>query len=181
MQKRWVLILVVILIIVAIVGGAYYLGKSKQTGSAETKKPQTEAIVIKVFFNNKKLANDPDFLYCDKVFPVNRSIASTKAVATAALNEWLKGPTVEEEKIGYSGGTKGDVSINSIKIANGQAFIDLHFSDERKYLAGTCGIDSFLSQIDATIKQFPTVNTKEELIYSIDGSQERFKSLIINP
>lgn len=148
----------------------------------------TAKMTVKVFFNNKKLANDQQFLYCDSVFPVSRILPYTQAVALTALNEWLKGPTDKEKTQGYSGGTDGGVSINSIKIINGQAHVDLHFSgadnwvvNARKYLAGTCGISSFLSQIGTTVEQFPTVTAKGKTIFSIDGSEERFNGLAQNP
>lgn len=147
-----------------------------------------DTITVKVFFNNKKLANDPDVLYCDKVFPVNRTIPYTQAVATAAINEWLKGPTSGEISQGYSGGTEGDVVLRSIKIVNGIAYVDLHFGgidpndsvNIRKYLSGTCGIMSFLGQLDETVKQFPTV-TNPHVVYSIDGSREKFDGNVQNP
>jgi len=50
---------------------------------------EVEALTINVYFNNDRL--DPEFS-CNKVFPVERRIAKTQAVARAALEELLKGP-----------------------------------------------------------------------------------------
>lgn len=88
MKKSKVIIAIVIILflIVAIVGYFVFWQKGK---SGE------DSMAVKVYFNNSKL--DPEFS-CNKVFPVDREIVKTKAVATAALEELLKGPT-EDEKL----------------------------------------------------------------------------------
>ena len=55
-----------------------------------------ETMTIKVYFHNTKI--DPDWNDCNKVYPVTRTIPRTTAVATAALQELLKGTTPEEAR-----------------------------------------------------------------------------------
>src|SRR5829696_5685500 len=57
---------------------------------------KAETMTIKVYFHSTKI--DPDWDSCVKVYPVSRTVPKTPAVATAALQEFLKGPTPSEEK-----------------------------------------------------------------------------------
>ena len=59
--------------------------------------PQT--ITIKVYFSNSKIGSCFDD--CAKVYPLTRTIRKTSAVARAALEQLLGGPTEKERAEGY--------------------------------------------------------------------------------
>ncbi len=120
-----------------------------------------EKMKIKVYFNNSIL--DPA-VTCDKVFPVEREIVKTEAVARAALTELLAGTTSEEEKSGYSKIIEPDVKIQSLTIENGIAKVD--FSEELDRGGGSCRSGAIIAQINATLRQFSTV---KDVIISING------------
>ena len=126
---------------------------------------QADLMTIKVFFNNSNL--DPEFS-CFKVFPTNRQIPKTQAVARAAIEELLKGPTAQEQSAGYSTSLPSNVKIQSLSIENGVAKID--FSKELEQgVGGSCRVSAIRAQITETLKQFKTVN---EVIISIDSQVE---------
>jgi hypothetical protein len=87
-------------------------------GAAMAQKTQT--MTIKVFFHNDKI--DREWNDCKKVYPVTRTIPKTAAVATAALEELLRGPTAEEAK-NFSGFAPPETNgiLKSVKVKNGAA------------------------------------------------------------
>lgn len=124
-----------------------------------------ETMKVKSFFNNNKL--DPA-ISCDKVFPVEREVPKTAAVARVALNELLSGTTAEEEKDGFIKIIGPDVKIQSLTIENGVAKVD--FSEQLEAGGGgSCRSAAIITQINATLRQFPSV---ENVIISINGRTE---------
>jgi hypothetical protein len=121
-----------------------------------------ELMPLKVFFSNDKL--DPQ-ITCTKVFPVERQVLKTEAVARAALEELLKGPLADDEKNGYKTSINPDVTINSLSINDGIAKIDFD-SNIEKAVGGSCRVGVIRLQITETLKQFSTV---KEVIISVDG------------
>jgi peptidoglycan hydrolase-like protein with peptidoglycan-binding domain len=111
---------------------------------------------------------------CDVVATFSRDVEGP-AVLTGALEELLKGPTVEEKAslplaTGFSSETAG--MLRSVSLRDGTARVD--FADLREVLPNastSCGSTSLLSQLDATATQFPTVDTAR---YSINGSEATF-------
>lgn len=124
-----------------------------------------EKMKVKVFFINTKL--DPD-ASCNKVFPVEREIIKTPAIARAALNELLVGTTPEEEEDGFIKTIASDVKIQSLTIENGVARVDFNEQLENGS-GGSCSAVAIVSQINATLKQFASV---DEVVISIDGRTE---------
>lgn len=124
-----------------------------------------EKIKVKAFFINTKL--DPD-VSCNKVFPVEREIIKTPAIARAALNELLAGTTTEEEEDGFIKTIASDVEIQSLTIENGVARVDFNEQLENGS-GGSCSSVAIVSQINATLKQFASIN---EVIISINGRTE---------
>ncbi len=155
-------------------GGILVLEKDNPSGLpenyAELRVPvkllvSLDKIKIKVFFNNNKL--DPA-VSCNKVFPVEREIIKTVAVARASLAELLAGTTSEEEKDGFIKIIGPDVKIQSLTIQNGVAKVD--FSEQLEAGGGgSCRSGAIIAQINATLKQFPSV---ENVIISINGRTE---------
>ncbi len=126
---------------------------------------QEEEIVVKIYFNNDRL--DPQ-VSCDKVFPVEREISGTQAVARAALEQLLKGPTPQEEEEGFFTSINQGVKIQDLTIENGTARVD--FDGQLQFqVAGSCRVAAIRAQITETLKQFPTV---DDVLISIDGETE---------
>ncbi|MCJ7786739.1 GerMN domain-containing protein, partial [Patescibacteria group bacterium] len=124
-----------------------------------------ETMTIKVYFNNDKL--DPEFS-CNKVFPVEREISKTQAVAMAALKELLKGTTQGEKEKGFFTNINSGVKIQSLTIENGVAKVE--FDEQLEFqVGGSCRVAAIRAQITETLKQFPTVDS---VIISINGRTE---------
>jgi len=126
---------------------------------------QIETMIVKAFFNNNNL--DPE-ISCNKVFPVERTVQKTEAVAGAALEELLKGPTEEEKTAGFSTNINPDVKIQSLTVENGTARVD--FDSQLEFqVGGSCKVSAIRAEITQTLKQFPTV---ENVVISINGRTE---------
>lgn len=139
---------------------------------------EVELLEIKVYLNFYRIG-DIDCV-CDD--PVVRTIPKTQAIARAAIEELIKGPTQEERESGYSAclPTKEmiktfkeafypdwgyQIKINSIKIEDRIAYID--FSEEiNAYGGGSCWVEDIRSSIFNTLKQFPTI---DDVIISVNG------------
>jgi len=124
-----------------------------------------ETITVKAFFNNDRM--DPEFS-CNKVFPVEREIPKTQAVARAALEELLKGATEEEKNQGFFTSINSGVKIQSLSIKDEVAKVD--FDEQLEFqVGGSCRVAAIRAQITETLKQFPTV---DNVIISINGRTE---------
>ena len=125
----------------------------------------SETTTVKVFFNNNKL--DPE-ISCNKVFSVDRKVAKTVAVGTAAINELLKGPTEVEKADGYTTSLNDNVKLEKLTITDGVATAEF---DEQldKNMGGSCRVLAIRAQIEQTLKQFPTVKS---VVISINGRTE---------
>ena len=125
----------------------------------------SETMKVKIFFNNSRM--DPEFS-CNKVFSVEREIPKTQAVARAALEELLKGPTEKEKSEDFFTNINPGVKIQSLIIENGTAKVD--FDEQLEFqVGGSCRVSAIRAQIIETLKQFPTV---ENVIISINGRTE---------
>ncbi len=122
----------------------------------------SEKTNIKIFFNNDKL--DPE-VTCNQVFPVDREVARTPAIARAALEELLGGLTPVEKATGFSTSINPGVKINSLTIENGVALVD--FNEQlQAQVGGSCRVAAIRAQITETLKQFSSI---EKVEISIDG------------
>jgi spore germination protein GerM len=134
-----------------------------------------ETMTIKVYFGDS--INNPNIEDCGKVRAVTRTIPKTKGVARAALNELFKGPTAAEEADGlYSLFSEKSKSIlKGIKVKDGAAYVnfDAWVVQNLGTATASCGGESFLSQIETTLKQFPTI---KKVFYAIEKSPEEFYS-----
>lgn len=127
---------------------------------------KAETATIKVFFGNRLL--DPQSLDCQKVFPIERRIPKTEAMARAATEELLKGPTVDETKKGYFTSVNPGVRIQRLVIEKRTAKIDFDETLERS-VGGSCRVAAIRSEITNTLKQFSTVKS---VLISINGRTE---------
>jgi len=129
---------------------------------------EPETMEVSVFFNNNNL--DPE-ISCNKVFEVKRTIPKTGAIARAAIEELLKGPTQEEIKSGYYTNINSGVKLNDISIQKTNppsALVD--FDEQLQFqVGGSCKVGAIRAQITETLKQFPSI---ENVIISINGRTE---------
>jgi len=126
-----------------------------------------ETLIVKVYFGNAKLAETgyPD---CQAVFSVEREVLKTQALARAALEELLKGPTDTEKADNYFTNINQGVKIQSLTIENGTAKVD--FDEQLEYqVGGSCRVAAIRAQINQTLKQFSTV---QNVLISINGRTE---------
>lgn len=132
---------------------------------------KVETMTIKLYFHSDKL--DPEWDHCNKVYPVTRTIPKTAAVASAALEELLKGPTTEEAK-SFSGFAPPETNgiVKSVKVKNGAAFVNFTkvVYQQMGNATTSCGGGLF-SMVDATLMQFPTI---KKVYYAIEGSTNDF-------
>ncbi len=121
-----------------------------------------ESTTVKVYFNNSVL--DPE-ISCNKVFAVERKIPKTQAVARAALEELLKGPTEAEKNQGFSTSINPGVEIQKLTIEDGVARVD--FNEQLEFgVGGSCRVAAISWEIMETLKQF---NTVKSVVISING------------
>jgi len=124
-----------------------------------------EKMTVKVFFTNVNY--DPE-VTCEKVFPVEREIEPTLAVAKAAIEELLNGPTEIEKGNKYLTSINQGVTLNSIRIEDSTAYVDFDSQLENQ-VGGSCRVSLIRKQIEETLKQFPTINN---VVISIEGRTE---------
>lgn len=128
-------------------------------------KSSGETIKVKAYFNNSQM--DPEYS-CNKVFPVERDVPKTDAVARAALIELLNGLTESEKNAGFFTSINQGVKIQSLKIENGTAYVD--FDEQLEYqVGGSCRVSAISAQIMQTLKQFSTV---KNVVISVNGRTE---------
>jgi len=87
-----------------------------------------------------------------KVWPALREVAETEAVAKAALDALLAGPTEQEEtELGFSTAIPAGAELESVEISDGVARVELSAELPEESLA----------QVAYTASQFPTVESVE--------------------
>lgn len=123
----------------------------------------SDQTIVKVFF----APNDSSQDQCNNVVAINRIVTSTPKIATAALEELLKGPTFEEKKLGYLTNIPAGSKLNSLSIINGEARAD--FNEKTQSGGGSCSMGIRTAQITNTLLQFSTI---KKVIISIDGKTE---------
>ena len=125
----------------------------------------SQIMSVKAFFSNNNLDKD---ITCLKVFPVERQVAKTTAVARAALEELLKGPSEQESAQDFYTSINSGVLIQGLTIADGTAKVDFNETME-KDMGGSCRVSAIRAQIVETLKQFSTV---KDVIISVNGRTE---------
>jgi spore germination protein GerM len=92
---------------------------------------------------------------CAVVAAVNRTAPQTPAIARAALEALLRGPTSNEVGAGLSTQIPVGTTLRGVTITNGVASAD--FSSRLRDVAGSCRVRAIRAQIESTLKQFPGV------------------------
>jgi len=124
-----------------------------------------QVMIVKVFFG--KYGPDSSMLACEKVYPIERTVAKTDAIGRAALEQLLAGLKVGEEKEYFNSINPG-VKINKLIIADGVAKVDFNETMEEG-MGGSCRVSAIRAQITQTLKQFSTV---KDVIISVNGRVE---------
>lgn len=129
--------------------------------------PDSAFAEVKIYFN--KDSND-----CGSVEAVSRKIPNMENIEGITLGLLFEGPNEDESKAGYfslfSDITK-DILL-SFHIVDRKAYLDL--TDIRLLIpnaSSSCGSAELLGEMDATIKQFGTV---DQTLYAINGSSQDF-------
>ncbi|MFJ8962593.1 Gmad2 immunoglobulin-like domain-containing protein [Lentzea sp. NPDC102401] len=138
------------------------------TSASSSPASTAEMTNVAVYFH-RGTRDDPH-----SVAAVARSVPKTEAVATAALNELLPGPTAEEQQDGYWSLFVPATArtLKSVRVENGVAYAD--FLDFRQIIpnAGSSfGATALLAELDTTLRQFPTVKST---VYSFGGDVDAF-------
>lgn len=154
MKKQNLLIGSIVILILVLVGviGYFIIGQEK-------------TMTVKIFFGNIK--EDPEVLNCEKVYSVERQVLKSKAIIQA-LEELLKGPTVEEQEKGYLTNINSGVNINNLIVKNNVARVD--FDEQLEFqVGGSCRVMAIRAQINGTLLQFSEIGS---VIISINGRTE---------
>jgi hypothetical protein len=141
---------------------------SPSSSAATSTSPSGETTNFVVYFH-RGAPDDPS-----RVVAVPRSVPKTAAVATAALNQLLAGPTDAEKQSGHWSmfGPGTAKMLKSVRIDNGTALVD--FFDFRQVIpnaSSSFGSAALLAELDTTLRQFPTVKLT---LYSFDGDLTAF-------
>lgn len=156
-----ILIVASAFLVLAAIGTAFYFLK----GNTVNNQTLSEKTTIEAYFNNNKL--DPE-VSCNRVFPVEREIVKTSAVARAALEELFKGPSDLEKESGFFTSINPGVKIQKLVVKDGVAKVD--FDEQLEFqVGGSCRVSAIRAQITETLKQFPTVDS---VVISINGRTE---------
>lgn len=148
------------------VGDGTPVGLSEAEMTANESTNAAKTMPVKIFFADR--LEDPDRLDCTKVSAVARRVVPTSAIGRAALEELLTGPTDLEIASGYETAINDGTKLNGLTIESGVATADFDESLGRN-VAGSCRVETLRAQIEATLKQFGTVDS---VIISINGVRE---------
>ena len=165
-MKKLLPLSIILLTLITLFLFSYFVFSQQRISLANsTQEEEAETLTVKVFFNNSEL--DPEFS-CNQVFSVQRTIPKTQAVARAALEQLLRGPTEAEKAQGFFTSINSGVKIQSLTIQAGTAYVD--FDDQLEFqVGGSCRVSAIRAEITRTLKQFPTVS---EVIISVNGRTE---------
>jgi spore germination protein GerM len=135
---------------------------------------QAANMTVKVYYGNIKF--NPNADPCGLVYPVNRVIPKTSGVAKAALEQLFAGPTRKEQAEGYhswfSPATKS--VLKSVVVKNKTAYVNFKpdaFAILPGAISTSCGGSQFISEMEKTLLQFPTI---KKVFYAIDGNPQEF-------
>ncbi len=128
---------------------------------------------VKIYLSDTN--NNPNFEDCGKVRAVNRTILKTKTVAKAALEELFKGAAKKEKAKGLTSIFSQETSsiLKNVNIKNGAAYVNLKDWVVQNLGTATtsCGAFTFVTPIEKTLMQFPTV---KKVFFAIEGSPKDY-------
>ncbi len=176
--------------------GVYWFNKIGSTISVIGTTPTPiEHPILKIYFSNNK--KDPQLLYCDKTYPVERTVSRLSNNTESGFAEYtylvisklLDGPTVNEKDEGYLTSINEGTKVQKLIIKDGVATVD--FNDKLNEgvarlarlagalakraeasgvaQAGSCKVQAIRSQIEQTLRQFPEI---KKVVISVNGESE---------
>ncbi len=167
-KKKIIVVASVLVAAILVVGFWFFYFKNNPQANQ-----QNESTLLKVYFSNSQQnENQTD---CSKVFPVERQVPKTQAVAFAALSELLKGPSNEDQAQGYFSWFSSSTAnlLKSVKIENETAYVvfDRTMEDLIPGAGSSCGGAELLAELDSTLKQFSTI---KNAVYSFNKNPRWF-------
>lgn len=187
-------VLVALLAALPILGGCKSDGDETETpvatGKAETPSPDgaAEAPATTDGSQPEAAPNAPTTLtvrLCwveagENALAIERTVPYTQAVATAAMNALLAGPTPEEQTTWPAIGTAipAGSELLGVTVENGIAKVDL--SEEFQSGGGTFSVTARLAQVVYTLTQFPTVQAVEFYIEGVRVETFSSEGLILD-
>jgi hypothetical protein len=138
-------------------------GEQIDTVSIPVAFKNTETSAVKVFFARPTKTSSP--LDCTTMSAFDRRVVKTSAIAQAALNELLQGPTNTEADKGAITSINQGTKLLSLRITNGTAYADFNNALTAN-VGGSCRVTAIRLQIENTLKQFPTV---QNVVISVNG------------
>lgn len=118
---------------------------------------------VKVYFGNDR--EDPDAESCEEVYPVERDIEPTLAVAKESLDQLLAGVTRDEAADGYFSNIHVDARVVSVAVEQGTAVV-VFSEDFQRGMSGSCKVLAARAQIEETLKQFANI---QEVVIQVEG------------
>jgi hypothetical protein len=141
------------------------LAKNQKMFPVPVKFDMSNTMTVKVFFGNPELNPESD---CSHVFALTRTVPKTSQVAYTALRELLRGVLPTDATGSYFSSIPVGVGINNMKLSNGTLTADFNDVLEQGS-GGSCRVSAIRSQIEQTLKQFPSV---KQVVISINGRTE---------
>lgn len=137
----------IVWLLIGVIIGASSYWLFQQYNSALVSPPVTRTIMI---YFNKSEPTDIVQVAVERTFP------KTVAVATAAVEELLKGPTEVEKAAGLTTAINAGTVLNYVRIDNGVATVD--FNEQFDFqMGGSARVRAIYQQIYKTLTQFSTI------------------------
>jgi germination protein M len=137
------------------------VGSASSTPSASPSSTATRTVAV--YFLRPIGGAQP--LHGPFVATAHRAVAETVAVATAAMNAMLAGPTVRERAIAMTSDIPAGTTLRGVKIAGGVATVDL--SSAFAATGTRSAMTARLAQVVYTLTQFPSVRG---VLFKVDGT-----------
>lgn len=112
----------------------------------------------------------------DELLPLKRKV-SRKAPLFPAIEELLKKPTADEQKLGYVSPGYGDLKLVSVKLKRGTARIDFSRTISNDYNPGDLQTLKFEAAVKKTAMQFSAV---KKVVVCVNGINEFGIGLVKN-
>lgn len=111
-----------------------------------------------------------------EILPRKRQV-SRNAPLFPAIEEMLKKPTADEQKLGYVSTSYGDLKLVSVKLKCGTARIDFSRTISDDYNPGDLQTLNFEAAVKKTAMQFPTV---KKVVVCVNGMNEFGIGMVID-
>ncbi|MGZ4198827.1 MAG: GerMN domain-containing protein, partial [Thermoleophilia bacterium] len=123
----------------------------------------TAVSTVSIYFLRPIGGTQPD--HGPFIATAHRTVSATKAVAAAAMNALLGGPTAPEKGIRMSTVIPAGTTLRGLTIAHGVATVDLSGAFESG--GGTLSMTGRLAQVVYTLTQFSSVS--KGVLFEVDG------------